>query len=62
MKYKICEQLLNEYTNHPVDVQIGIVDADTLEEANKMAKLQFPDRGPLKIVPVKTIEQLYIVE
>lgn len=52
MKYVICEQMLNEYTDHPTDVEIGIIEAATLEEATKLAEMQYPNRGELKVVPV----------
>lgn len=47
--------MLNEYTNHPTDVQIGFVEANTPQEAAKLASLYYPNRGPLKVVPSNVI-------
>jgi len=52
MKYIICEMTLNEYVNHPTEVRIDEIEASSQEEAQKLAELHFPNRGPLKVIPV----------
>jgi hypothetical protein len=49
MKYRICEMTLNEYVNHPVEVQIDVIEANSPEEAHKQAMLRWPNRGPFKV-------------
>jgi len=51
MKYRICEMMLNEYVNHPTEVKIDEIEASSQEEAQKLANLRWPNRGPLKVAP-----------
>lgn len=51
MKYRICEMMLNEYVNHPTEVKIDEIEASSQEEAQKLATLRWPNRGPLKVIP-----------
>ena len=49
MRYKVCEIVLNEYVNHPTEVQIDLIEADNYEEAKKLVQMRHPNRGPLTI-------------
>jgi hypothetical protein len=49
MKYKIFEMFLNEYVNHPTHNLLDEVEANSPEEANRLARLRFPNKGVLKI-------------
>jgi len=44
MKYRICEMTLNEYVNHPTEVKIDEVEANSMEEARKVAAMRWPNR------------------
>jgi len=43
MKYKIVEFILNEYVNHPTERVVAEVEANSKEEAEKVAKLRYPN-------------------
>lgn len=43
MKYQIVEDVLNEYTNAPTSRTLGEVEAKSKEEAEKLARLQYPN-------------------
>jgi hypothetical protein len=52
MKYRVCEMVLNEYVNHPTEVQIDLIEASSPEEAKRMANWMWPQRGPFAILPL----------
>ena len=49
MKYEIFEMVLNEYVNHPVKNLIDVVEANSPEEANRLARLRNPNKSTLEI-------------
>lgn len=51
MKFQIIENVLNEYTNDPVGRKLGEVEAKDKAEAEKLAKLQYPNTS-VKVQPV----------
>lgn len=53
MKYKICEMMLNEYVNHPTEVLIEEIEANTQQEAQKIAEQRWPNRE-IKVTPTSS--------
>jgi hypothetical protein len=53
MKYKILEEVLNEYVNHSPTRLLGELDAKSLEEAEKLARLRYPNQV-IKVVSVNS--------
>lgn len=49
MKYQVFEIILNEYVQHPTQRLLAEVEAQTAEEANRLVRLQHPNKGPLNI-------------
>lgn len=49
MKYRIWEMMLNEYVDHPQATLMTELEANSFEEAHKLARQLFPNRGPLRI-------------
>lgn len=49
MKYKIWEKLLTEYVGSPTEKMIDEVEANSFEEAYKLAKSRNPNLGAMKI-------------
>lgn len=43
MKFQIVESVLNEYTNDSVERKLGEVEAKDKAEAEKLARLQYPN-------------------
>ena len=50
MKYRIIESLLNEYTDHPSEHLLAVVEAGSEAEARKQAQLMFPSNPSIRIV------------
>lgn len=49
MKYRIWEQLLNEYTDHPTARMVDEIEANSFDEAYKIAKQRNPQLGAMRI-------------
>jgi len=49
MNYQVYEIILNEYVAHPTQRLLGEITAKTPEEANRLIRLQHPNKGPLVI-------------
>lgn len=43
-QYKIVECVLNEYTDHPTESVLAVVDAADAAAASQKARLMFPNR------------------
>ena len=54
MKYRIWEQILNEYTEFPTMMLIGEIESDSHLEAYDMAKLLHPGKVISKVDDMKT--------
>lgn len=50
MKYKIMESLLNEYTDHPSEHLLAVVEAESEGDARRQAQLMFPSNPSIKVV------------
>jgi len=53
MKYRIFEMMLNEYVDHPTEVLIEEVEANSQQEAQKIAEQRWPNRE-IKVSPVSS--------
>lgn len=49
MKYEVFEMVLNEYVNHPTKNLVDVIEAETAEEANRLARLRHPNRSTFEI-------------
>lgn len=49
MEYKVSERILNEVVDGPDFMQLGVIEADNIEEALKIAKMTYPNKPSLKI-------------
>lgn len=49
MKYEVFEMVLNEYVNHPTRNLIDVIEAETAEEANRLARLRHPNKATFEI-------------
>lgn len=48
-KYKVFENVLNEYVNHPTQVLVDEVEANSPEEAANIIHMIHPNKGSLTI-------------
>lgn len=48
-KFKIFENVLNEYVNHPSQVLVGEVEANSADEAVKIFRTMNPNKGTLTV-------------
>ncbi|NCA14316.1 MAG: hypothetical protein EBS89_09315 [Proteobacteria bacterium] len=48
-RYEVFEMVLNEYVNHPTRTLIDVVEADSPEEANRLARMRHPNKSTLEI-------------
>lgn len=48
-KYKVFENVLNEYVNHPTQVLVDEVEANSSEEAANIIRMIHPNKGSLTI-------------
>jgi hypothetical protein len=48
-KYKVFENVLNEYVNHPTQVLVDEVEATSPEEAANIIRMIHPNKGSLTI-------------
>jgi len=49
MKYEVFEMILNEYVDHPIRNLIDVIEAETAEEANRLARLRHPNKATFEI-------------
>ena len=49
MKYEVYEMVLNEYVNHPTKSLVDVIEAETAEEANRLARLRHPNKSTFEI-------------
>ena len=52
-RYEVFEMVLNEYVNHPTRALIDVVEAESPEEANRLARLRHPNKSTLEIGSVQ---------
>lgn len=48
-KYHVFENVLNEYVNHPTQVLLQEIEAESAEEAVKIVRMMHPDKGVLTV-------------
>lgn len=49
MKYRVWEKILNEVVGGPDQRQIDEIEADSFEEAHKIARMRHPNKATLRI-------------
>jgi hypothetical protein len=47
--FKIFENVLNEYVNHPTLVLVEEVEAETAEEAVRIFRTRYPNKGTITV-------------
>jgi len=48
-KFKVFENVLNEYVNHPTQVFVEEIEAQTAEEAIQLVRMMHPNKGTLTV-------------
>lgn len=48
-KFKVFENFLNEYVNHPTQVFVEEIEAQTAEEAIQLVRMMHPNKGTLTV-------------
>lgn len=49
-KFKVFENVLNEYVNHPTQVFVEEVEAESANEAIQLVRMMYPHKSTLTVI------------